>query len=92
MASGDVSWAGHLVSAVKHPQDIEICTHWDPDGVQVIRWIEIISGQCVYGTLGAVSWSFGIPRTSEPRLIPRILIYLVVAVCTTSSNHHELSK
>lgn len=60
MASGVISLAGQLVNITKHPQDIGICPHWDPDGAHIIRWIEIISGQCVYGTLGAVSWSFGI--------------------------------
>jgi hypothetical protein len=59
MASGVISLAGHLMNVTKHPHDIGICPRWDLDGAQAVRWIEIISGQCVYGKLGAVSWAFG---------------------------------
>ena len=59
MAEGVISLASHLVNVTKHRPDIGICPAWNADGVELARWIEIISGQCVYGTLGAVSWSFG---------------------------------
>jgi len=60
MAEGVISLSSHLVNVTKHHPDIGICPAWNADGVELARWIEIVSGQCVYGTLGAVSWSFGI--------------------------------
>ena len=53
------------MNVTKHPHDIGVCPAWDAEGVELARWIEIISGQCVYGPLGAVSWSFGIPGNSH---------------------------
>ena len=48
-----------LADVMKHPHDIGHCSWFDAEGVPVVRWIEIVSGQCVYGNLGAVSWIFG---------------------------------
>jgi hypothetical protein len=61
MASGIISWAGDLVNVTRHHHRIGLCPEY-VDGVEVVRWIEIVSGQCVYGTLGSVSWSFGMPE------------------------------
>jgi PQ loop repeat len=49
-----------LVNVSKHGHDIGLCPRLDVEGVAVVRWIAIVSGQCVYGKLGAVSWIFGI--------------------------------
>ena len=52
--------AGEVVNATsKRPHDIGICPAVNAGGVHLVRWIEVISGQCVYGTLGSVSWTFG---------------------------------
>ena len=60
MASGAISMAGQLVNITKHHIDNGgLCPAYT-DGVPLMRWIEIVSGQCVYGTLGAVSWLFGL--------------------------------
>jgi len=48
-----------LVDVMKRPHDIGHCSRFDAGDVPVVRWIEIVSGQCVYGDLGAVSWVFG---------------------------------
>jgi hypothetical protein len=62
MSAGVISFASHVVNVTSHPHDIGICPRFDVEGIEVIRWIEVISGQCVYGKLGAVSWSFGITQ------------------------------
>jgi hypothetical protein len=48
-----------LVNVSKHGNDIGVCPRLDVEGAAVVRWIAIVSGQCVYGKLGAVSWIFG---------------------------------
>ena len=53
-------WTGEVVNATsKRPHDIRICPAVNAGGVHLVRWIEVLSGQCVYGTLGSVSWTFG---------------------------------
>lgn len=91
MSAGVISWVGQVVNVTGHPHDIGYCPRFDPEGTQVVRWIEIISGQCVYGTLGAVSWSFGIPLFGDVSDF-RLPIDLIMAVCAVTSNHHKLSK
>jgi hypothetical protein len=56
MSSAAISWESHLVTSATQ---VTTCPSWDVDGTPLLRWIEVISGQCVYGTLGGVSWSFG---------------------------------
>jgi hypothetical protein len=58
MASAAVSVAGHLVNVTKHIGHGGLCPVY-AEGVPLVRWIEIVSEQCVYGALGAVSWLFG---------------------------------
>jgi len=92
MSAGVISWASHLANVTRHPHGIiGLCPDSSPEGTQLVRWIEIVSGQCVYGTLGAVSWSFGIPvlcNGSDSRLS----IHLILAMCAVAANHHQLSK
>jgi hypothetical protein len=78
------------VTAATSPHDIGMCPRWDADGTPLLRWIEVISGQCVYGTLGGVSWSFG--RLIDDSANSRILVDLIMALCAAASNHHKLSK
>jgi len=91
MSAGVISWASHLVNVTGHPHDIGYCPGFDPEGTQVVRWIEIISGQCVYGTLGAISWSFGIPLLGDVSDL-RLPIDLIMAMCAVTSNHYKPSK
>jgi hypothetical protein len=90
MDSGALSVAGHLVNITKHHIDNGMCqasTH----GVPLVRWIEIVSGQCVYGTLGAVSWLFGLAKLSS-RLTHRVPIDPIMALCATAPGHHKLPE
>ena len=80
-----------IVNATPRPHDIAMCPLHNPGGVHLIRWIEVISGQCVYGTLGSVSWTFGI-SLSQAYIDDRLLIDLILVLCSTSSNRNELSK
>lgn len=82
-----------LVHVMKHPHDIGHCSRFDGEGVPVVRWIEVVSGQCVYGNLGAVSWIFGTLSPSGRGVLHfRLLFYLIMVMRSTPSNHFELSK
>jgi hypothetical protein len=91
MSAGVISWTSHLANVTGHPHDIGYCPRFDPEGTQLVRWIEVISGQCVYGALGAVSWSFGIPLFGDVSDL-RLPVDLIMAVCAATSNHLKLSK
>ena len=83
--------AGGIANATTRPHDIAMCSSHNPEGVHLIRWIEVISGQCVYGTLGSVSWTFGI-SLSPAYIDERLLINLILVLCATSPNRNKLSK
>src|ERR1700737_1920416 len=90
MTAAEIAWSSHFVTSATSLRDIALCPHNNSDGVPLLRWIEVISGQCVYGTLGGVSWSFG--RLIRDHADCRILIDLVMAMRTTSSNHFKLQQ
>ena len=91
MSSPLISWGSHFVNATSHPHDIGMCPHWDTDGIPLIRWIELITGQCVYGHLGEVSWTFGKIREIGVSY-RRLPIYPVVAMCADAPNYHQLPE
>jgi hypothetical protein len=87
MSAAAISWESHFVTSATK---LTTCARWDVDGTPLLRWIEVISGQCVYGTLGGVSWSFGM--SSGNFFDNRVLIDFIVVVCSTPANHYELSE